>query len=305
MRIASLITCAALTCSSTAIAGPLHDAARTGDTAEIEALLESGLDVDTVEMVTPLLMAALSNQLEAVRLLLSKGADPDIASSAMGTALHAAAQRGFADIVRVLLDAGANLESRNPDRYTPLMIAALNNRANVVAALLEAGADIDAVGIARDNGMGGNGKVNALHVASFKGETDVSAILREAGAGPRPIDYAADAVSNADPQRGRQLANQWCGSCHKVESEDEVIIKPEMGLSLVGIIGRPVASRDDYDYFPALSKVAEAWTWTPERLYSFAAEPMLTIPGTRMRWNDGWTEADVAHIVAYFVSASN
>lgn len=287
MRIATLTIYAVLASASTVNSGPLHDAARNGDTVELQALLDSGLDVDTVEMVTPLLMAALSDQEEAVRLLLARGADPDIESTAMGTALHAASQRGFVDIVRILVDAGATLESRNPDQYTPLMIAALNNRAEVVKVLLDAGADIDAVGIARGNGMGGNGKVNALHVASFQGETEASAILREAGAGPRPIDYPADAVSSGDPERGRELAKQWCGSCHKIESEDEVIIKPEMGLSLVGVMGRPVASRDDYKYFPSLSQIAGSWTWTPERLYSFDAEPMLTIPGTRMRWNDG------------------
>lgn len=304
MRIATLTTCVAFACATTANSGPLHDAARKGDTAEIEALLDGGADVNAVEMVTPLVMAALGNHLDAVHFLLARGADANMESSAIGTALHAAAQRGLVDIVRVLLDAGANIESRNPDQYTPLMIAALNNRADVVVALLEAGADIDAVGIARGNGMGGGGTVNALHVASFRGETEASEALRNAGAGPRPIDYPADAASSADPVRGRELANQWCGSCHKIESEDEVIFKPEMGLSLVGVMGRPVASRDDYEYSPALSQVAGSWAWDTERLYSFAAEPMLTVPGTRMRWNDGWTESDVAHIVAYFSSVA-
>lgn len=286
-----------------ALAGPLHDAARQGNMAEITSLLDEGADIDEIALLTPLQMAALSGQLEAVNLLISRGADLEIASSTMGTALHASAQRGHTDVVGALLKAGANPDSRNSDQFTPLMVASLQGHLEVAEFLIEAGADIDAIGVSRSNGTGGNGKVNALHVASFKGDTEVAAALRTAGAGSRPVRFPESGLAGGDPELGRQLANKWCGTCYKIESEDEVIIKPEMGLSLVGVMGRPIASRSDYKYFPALSKMNG--TWTPQLLYSFAVEPMLTVPGTRMRWNDGWTEEEVLHIIAYFSSVAN
>ncbi|MDU8943384.1 ankyrin repeat domain-containing protein [Ovoidimarina sediminis] len=135
-------------------------------------------------MVTPLVMAALSGQSEAVALLLTRGADPDIETSAMGTALHAAAQRGFQEVARALPDAGAGTETGNPDGYTPLMIAALKNQTNVLGLPVEDGADIHAMGVPRGNGMGGNGRICALHVAAFDGETEAAGLLRSTGAGP-------------------------------------------------------------------------------------------------------------------------
>jgi ankyrin repeat protein len=303
MKFLASLTAVLLLKMTTAFAGPLHDAARQGDIATIEALIASGTDVNEVQMVTPLTMAALSGQQEAVERLLALGADPDIESSAMGTALHAAAQRGFADVVRILLTGGANPESRNPDNYTPLMIAALNNRLDALTTLIEAGADVNAVGVARSNGMGGNGKVNALHVASFNGDTDSARILRENGAVSLPIDLPADALAGADVELGKELTHQWCRGCHVVADGGSLTDKPQNGPPLQGVFGRRIASVPGFGYTEALQRVEGEWT--AELLYSYAAEAMLTVPGTRMRWNDGWTEDDVRHIVAYFASEAD
>jgi cytochrome c len=148
--------------------------------------------------------------------------------------------------------------------------------------------------------MGGNGKVNALHVASFNGDTEASEILTAAGAGPLLIDLPTDALAKADVPLGKELTHQWCRGCHVLEDGGDLTDKPQNGPPLMGVFGRRVASVPGFGYTEALKRVDDVWT--AELLYSYAAEAMLTVPGTRMRWNDGWSEDDVLHIVAYLAS---
>ncbi len=295
--------------ASEVLGGPLHDAARKGDTLAIAELLDDGADINAFELMTPLQMAAFNGQIDAVELLISRGADLEVASPTLGTALHAATSRGYLDVVQTLLTSGANPDSRNEDQYTPLMIAALEQRLGALRALIAAGADVDAVAISKRSPRGGHGNVNALHLATFKvrfsspeRDPTIATALRKAGAGPRPIPLEEARMSKSDPAIGRELAIARCGGCHKVESEQEVVSQPDMGHSLVNIFGREVASRDDVQYSDALRQVGGIWT--EEKLFSFVAEPMLTVPGTRMRWQGDWSYDDVAHIVTYLISAA-
>ncbi|MEW9922471.1 ankyrin repeat domain-containing protein [Marimonas sp. MJW-29] len=305
----AILTAITLASTSMVVGGPLHDAARNGDTAALEKLLNDGADVNAVEFATPLQMAAFSGQADAVELLISRGADLNMSSSAMGTALHAATSRGHAGVVEILLTAGADTDARNADGYTPLMIAALEQRLEALQVLIAAGADIEATAVASRSPKGGHGNVNALHLGTFKvrfsspdRDAAIADALLKAGAGPRPIPLDKERMSKSDPNLGRELTIARCGGCHKVESESEAVTQPEMGHSLVNIFGRRVASRDDVQYSDALKQVGG--TWTEELLFSFVAEPMLTVPGTRMRWQGDWSRDDVAHIVSYLMSAA-
>lgn len=285
-----------------AFAGPVLDAAKAGDTALVAQLLEGGADANEPGVMTPLQMAALNGHADTAGVLIEHGAELDAVSTIMGTALHAAAQRGNENVIRVLLEAGADADAGNRDAFTPLMIASLNGRAAAVDALIEGGADPDVIAVSRTNGTGGQGRVNALHLAGFKGHWGVVDALRAAGAAPKPVARISDRLAEADPGLGRDLAAQRCGQCHKVLSESEVISGNNMGLSLVGVFGRRIGSRDDFEYSGALQRADGVWD--EDLLYAFVTDAMLTIPGTRMNWHDGWTEDDVAHIVAYFRSAA-
>lgn len=53
--------------------------------------------------------AAYSGDLEAVKLLLDRGADVNIQAGKHGTALQAAASKGYQDIVKLLLDHDAEV----------------------------------------------------------------------------------------------------------------------------------------------------------------------------------------------------
>ena len=70
-----LITIAAVLLVGTASAGPIHDAAKTGDLAGVQAELDKGADVDAKDRIgsTPLDYAVIKKQPEIADLLRKHG----------------------------------------------------------------------------------------------------------------------------------------------------------------------------------------------------------------------------------------
>lgn len=92
---------------------PIVEAARSGDTAQLEELLGEGADPNIhagVNHWTPLLHAIHKNQEGSVRVLLAHGADVDLRGGGGVTPLIMASGYGYANIVRVLLDSGADAQ---------------------------------------------------------------------------------------------------------------------------------------------------------------------------------------------------
>jgi ankyrin repeat protein len=88
----------------------LLDAARRGETTELEHLLDAGR---SVELATPtgdslLILAALHDRPDVVDVLLERGADPGRVNNQGVSALVAATFRGSTRIVRSLVDHGAD-----------------------------------------------------------------------------------------------------------------------------------------------------------------------------------------------------
>ena len=122
------------------------EAAALGEVDRLAVLLDA--DPALVEARTPdgftlLHLAAFFAGVDAVRLLLARGADVDAHGTGWmtGTALHSAVSARDADAVRALLDAGADPNARQQGGYTPLHGAAHNGDAPIVRMLLDAGAD--------------------------------------------------------------------------------------------------------------------------------------------------------------------
>jgi len=101
----------------------LWTAAGKGNLEAIKQQLAAGKDVNAKAPsigVTPLMAAAITGQSDAARLLLAKGAKPDIANNDGSTALHMAAFFGHIDIVKALVAKGADVNLRNERSETPL-----------------------------------------------------------------------------------------------------------------------------------------------------------------------------------------
>lgn len=151
----------------------LLKAIENNDTGEVTAILQRGMDVNTVdksgnsllmlavqkdniELVryllshrarpgirnqygdTPLMLASLKGQTETVRLLVTAGAE---INQAGWTALAYAAYEGHEEVVKYLIDKGADVDARAPNQATALMMAAKNGHIGTVRLLLDADAD--------------------------------------------------------------------------------------------------------------------------------------------------------------------
>lgn len=118
-------------------ATPLIRAARAGDTAAVERLLNHGALVDLPQSdgITALMAAAglaaysidtrgryvnEAQALETARALLGAGADIHATESFGQTALHGAAFRGWNEMVALLVEHGADVHTPDHDGYTPL-----------------------------------------------------------------------------------------------------------------------------------------------------------------------------------------
>jgi ankyrin repeat protein len=90
---------------------------------------------------TPLMQAVLYGDLEAVRLLLANGADPNVRNEAGATALMWAVTDPEKTLL--LLDKGADVNARSDDGRTPLLIAAGQfGSHSIVKLLLDRGASL-------------------------------------------------------------------------------------------------------------------------------------------------------------------
>ncbi|MEW6737979.1 MAG: ankyrin repeat domain-containing protein, partial [Acidobacteriota bacterium] len=119
-----------------------------GDIKTVQALLNKGLDPNTVDSDghTILINAILSGHTDVVKVLLEKGANPNQTSeSSYGydhiTPLMTAVKYSYIDIVKVLLDQGANINFRSGRDISALDLAVENDLPNIVRLLLDRGAD--------------------------------------------------------------------------------------------------------------------------------------------------------------------
>ncbi|KAM4606887.1 uncharacterized protein O3C94_023100 [Discoglossus pictus] len=155
---------------------PLLVAAFEGQAEVAELLLEAGADPDTVGRgrMTPLLAAASGGHAETVRVLLLWGATTDITDIEGRSALGmAAAAVGGEEAVRVLLDRGLNENHRDQLGWTPLHWAACEGRRSSCRSLIEGGAKV---------GVRDNEGFTPLLLASQEGHTGCVELLLNRGA---------------------------------------------------------------------------------------------------------------------------
>ena len=123
--------------------------------------------------------AIQTNNTEAVRALLDKGADVNEPAYTSKTPLHYASHSRNMEILKFILSKGADLEARTEQGFTPLGYAVGLNHPDNCRALLEAGADVNTI----DNWSRTN-----LNVAAALKLEEVVGVLLEFEANPNTLD---------------------------------------------------------------------------------------------------------------------
>ena len=149
----------------------LHQEALAGSAATVKVLLEAGqtnVEARNGKDESPLMMASLKGNQEAVNQLIARDAD---INKPGWTPLHYAATTGQVAIIKVLLEKSAFIDAQSPNGTTPLMMAAMYGSTEAVKLLLEEGADI---AMKNEQGM------TAAHFAQRGQRPDAIALLAAA-----------------------------------------------------------------------------------------------------------------------------
>ncbi len=144
-----LTTIAAVVLVGTAFAGPIHDAAKTGDHSGVQAELDKGVNVNAVigTGTTPLHLACEKGQTETADLLITNGANITAKTMRGWTPLHFAVYRGHKQVLELLITNGATAKIEDVNGlvgypggmvqglFTPLDLASRKNYTEIADLL--------------------------------------------------------------------------------------------------------------------------------------------------------------------------
>jgi ankyrin repeat protein len=179
LLVATTLLVANCAASPTAVPDPgeaLSEAILAGDLAEVDRLLEAGIDANGESPFGPVIvLAAAEGNADAVRLLAEHGADVGAQAASGRTPLTEAALKGHVAVIEQLLDQGADIDRSDAttNRWAALAAAASEGHLPVVELLIARDADV--------NQTDGTGSA-ALHWAAASGNPGVGQLLIDAGA---------------------------------------------------------------------------------------------------------------------------
>jgi cytochrome c len=111
---------------------------------------------------------------------------------------------------------------------------------------------------------------------------------------PPTFDAAAvaEAAASANAEAGSTIFKK-CQTCHSSDKGGP----NKVGPNLWGIVGRPKAGHEGFNYSEALK--AKGGDWTPPDLAAFVHSPKVFVPGTKMIFPGVSDSTDVSDLLAY------
>ncbi len=110
------------------------------------------------------------------------------------------------------------------------------------------------------------------------------------------VMLALPAIASAqDVENGKKLFTK-CAPCHAIGPG----AKNKVGPQLNGILGRPAASVEGFNYSPALK--AAGITWDDASLHTWLIDPKKMVPGTKMFFPGIKDEVERDDLIAYIES---
>jgi cytochrome c len=102
------------------------------------------------------------------------------------------------------------------------------------------------------------------------------------------------ALADGDARAGAAVFKK-CAACH---TATEPVNK--VGPSLMGVVGRPVASVASYSYSPAMKAFGEGGkVWDEALLRKYLPSPQFLVKGTRMSFPGLKNDKDLDNLIAY------
>ncbi|XP_013178354.1 PREDICTED: uncharacterized protein LOC106125619 [Papilio xuthus] len=221
------------------------EAAARGDAARLSSLLRAApqqRDATDENGCSGVQRAAADGHVEAVRVLLENGADPNKQDLVHGnTAAHEAAWKGYSRCAALLARGGAELRARNAAGFAPLHLACQNGHNQTCRELLLAGAQPD---------LQNNYGDTSLHTAARYGHAGVTRILISAQCKVSEQNKNGDTALHIAAAMGRRkltriLLEAGCDkSLRNHQGETARDIATRKGLEeIINILNTPVAKQ--------------------------------------------------------------
>ena len=117
------------------------------------------------------------------------------------------------------------------------------------------------------------------------------------------VALAAPAFAG-DPAAGEDTFKK-CKACHSIVAPDGTEIQKggRTGPNLYGVVGRPKASVQGFNYSAAMR--AKGGEWTIEELNAFLANPKAHVPGTTMAFAGLPRGTERADVIAFLNSRAD